>query len=62
MSLKNELYSHVQGHGDQKLDLSYLRTHVEQGNMWFLKLTKLNRGRGIYVFDSMKQLISLLNE
>ncbi|CAI2369156.1 unnamed protein product [Moneuplotes crassus] len=43
-------------------DLEHHKSHIGEGNLWFLKLTKLNRGRGIYVFDSMDQLISLINE
>ena len=30
--------------------------------MWLLKVTNLNRGRGIYVFNSIDQLISLIND
>ena len=37
-------------------------THLGSSNCWFLKVTKLNRGRGIYVFDTVDQLISLINE
>ena len=44
------------------MNLKFLDTHIGESNLWFLKLTKLNRGRGIYVFNGMEQLISLLNE
>lgn len=37
-------------------------THINSSNMWFLKVTKLNRGRGIYVFNTVDQLISLIND
>jgi len=38
------------------------QTHLEKSNLWFLKVTKLNRGRGIYVFSTVEQLLSLINE
>lgn len=37
-------------------------THFDGYNFWFLKVTKLNRGRGIYVFDTLDKLISLIKE
>ena len=43
-------------------NLSIPSTHLESSNLWFLKVTKLNRGRGIYVFNSVDQLISLIND
>lgn len=37
-------------------------THFAGYNLWFLKVTKLNRGRGIYVFDTLDKLIALIKE
>ena len=42
--------------------ISIPSSHLESNNLWFLKVTKLNRGRGIYVFNSIEQLISLIND
>lgn len=42
--------------------ISIPASHLESSNLWFLKVTKLNRGRGIYVFNSIEQLISLIND
>lgn len=37
-------------------------THFDGYNLWFLKVTKLNRGRGIYVFDTLDKLHSLIKD
>ena len=37
-------------------------SHLYKNNLWLLKVTNLNRGRGIYVFNSIDQLISLIND
>lgn len=37
-------------------------SHLFKNNLWFLKVTNLNRGRGIYVFNSIDNLISLIND
>lgn len=37
-------------------------THFNGYNLWFLKVTKLNRGRGIYVFDTLDKLLSLIKD
>jgi hypothetical protein len=37
-------------------------THFTGYNLWFLKVTKLNRGRGIYVFDTYEKLVSLIKD
>lgn len=34
--------------------------HFSGGNLWLLKTTSQNRGRGIHVFKTMKQLRSLI--
>jgi len=34
--------------------------HFSGGNLWILKTTSQNRGRGIHVFNSIKQLRSLI--
>ena len=43
-------------------ELEISNTHIKSSNLWFLKVTKLNRGRGIYVFNTIDQLISLIND
>jgi hypothetical protein len=37
-------------------------THFWGRNLWFLKCTHYNRGKGIYVFDSFEKLVELMNE
>lgn len=37
-------------------------SHFTGGNMWVLKTTAMNRGRGIHVFKSMKQLRQILKQ
>ncbi|CAI2376038.1 unnamed protein product [Moneuplotes crassus] len=36
-------------------------THFNGYNLWFLKCTQFNRGKGIYVFNSLDQLVSLID-
>ena len=43
-------------------DLALPDTHFDGYNLWFLKVTKLNRGRGIYVFDTLDKLVSLIKD
>lgn len=43
-------------------DLVLPDTHFDGYNLWFLKVTKLNRGRGIYVFDTLDKLVSLIKD
>jgi hypothetical protein len=37
-------------------------SHFDGYNLWILKVTRLNRGRGIYVFDTLEKLLSLIKE
>jgi predicted RNA-binding protein YlxR (DUF448 family) len=37
-------------------------SHFVGGNLWVLKTTAMNRGRGIYVFKSMKQLRQIIKQ
>lgn len=37
-------------------------THFAGYNLWFLKVTQYNRGRGIYVFKTLEQLEKQINE
>jgi len=37
-------------------------SHFDGYNYWFLKATRLNRGRGIYVFDTLEKLVCLIKE
>lgn len=48
--------------GKPLLKLKLPHTHFDGYNMWFLKCTQFNRGRGIYVFNTLEQLTSLINE
>ena len=36
--------------------------HLSHANLWILKLTQLNRGRGIYVINTISQLLTIINE
>lgn len=42
--------------------VSSAQKHLGQSNLWILKLTQLNRGRGIYVINSIEQLLAIINE
>ena len=37
-------------------------SHFDGHNIWILKCTQFNRGKGIYVFNTLEQLVSLINE
>lgn len=37
-------------------------SHYEGYNLWLLKATHLNRGRGIHVFNSLEELKKLIKE
>jgi hypothetical protein len=37
-------------------------SHFIGGNLWILKTTSQNRGRGIHVFKSLKQLRQILKQ
>mmetsp|Transcript_6421 Transcript_6421/g.5517 ORF Transcript_6421/g.5517 Transcript_6421/m.5517 type:complete len:205 (-) Transcript_6421:455-1069(-) len=46
----------------QALKLQCPTSHFDGYNLWFLKCTQFNRGRGIYVFNNIEQLTDLINE
>lgn len=71
--VKSEMIEEI----SKKLSLSYIKktcrlkqsdtfklpnSHFDGYNLWFLKVTKLNRGRGIYVFDTLDKLVSLIKD
>lgn len=37
-------------------------SHFDGYNIWFLKVTQYNRGRGIYVFNDIDKMIALIKE
>jgi len=53
---------YINRHSKQTIKIQCPDTHFEGHNLWFLKWTQFNRGRGIYVFNTFEQLISLINE
>ena len=48
--------------GKSSIKLQLPTSHFDGYNMWFLKCTQFNRGKGIYVFNRLEQLVSLLTE
>ena len=48
--------------GKLSLNLLMPHSHFDGYNLWFLKCTQFNRGKGIYVFNTMEQLITLISE
>ena len=48
--------------GKSGVNLQMPHSHFDGYNLWFLKWTQFNRGKGIYVFNTMDQLITLITE
>ena len=48
--------------GKSTLNIQMPNSHFDGYNIWFLKCTQFNRGKGIYVFNTLEQLVSLINE
>ena len=53
--------------GKKKCLRPFTRYIVKEGcydkkNVWFLKATKFNRGRGIYVFDTLEKMKQYMQE